>query len=76
MLLEKYKTYSYLGLSVKCQILTQSGVSQQFSYTSPISNFWEIRPVGFTLINADRRKNMMKQTDAFSDYANGPLLDH
>ena len=33
----------------------------------------KIRPVGVTLINADRRKNMTKQIDAFRDYANGPL---
>ena len=73
MLPWKNKTYSYLGLYVRCQILTQSGVSQQFSYTSPISNFRTIRPVAVTLINVDRRKDMTKQKDALRYYANGPL---
>ena len=67
------KNKTYLGLYVKCQILTQSGVSQQFSYTSPISNFRAIHPVEVTLINAERRKDMTKKKDALRDYANGTL---
>ena len=58
---------TYLGLHVKCPILTKFGVYRQILMNSPVSNLTEIRPVGAVHIYADRRADMTKLIGAFRD---------
>ena len=64
---------SYLGVHVKCPILTKFGFLGRFSWSPPQYEIsWKYGPVGAAMMHSDRRVDMTRVTGTSRDFENAP----